>query len=147
MRVEKELSTYMPIIQKKLDERKMQNKMPKEKVHVIPDDTHRGRRKSPRLHPLPPPCPHPITIPTPKEATAIPHYIPPDLPQLVEHVREMCNKYPWKFLSEEQANAVVDPATGKSLEFRHLIKGQDKDIWSTSMEMNWEGWLKVSAIE
>ena len=63
----------------------------------------------------------------------MPHYIPPDLPQLVNHIKEMCHKYPWKTQLEEQANAVVDPTTGKSLEFRQLIKGQDKEIWATSM--------------
>eukprot|EP00957_Ditylum_brightwellii_P133842 10205531-Ditylum_brightwellii.AAC.1 len=67
-RVEKDVPTYMSIIQKKLDERKMQNKGPKKKVHVILEDAPRGRRKSSRLHPLPPPCPHPISIPTPKES-------------------------------------------------------------------------------
>eukprot|EP00957_Ditylum_brightwellii_P205286 15343203-Ditylum_brightwellii.AAC.1 len=132
-KVKKEVPTYMTIIQTKLNDQKKWDKMPKKRIHVIPDDEPRARRKSPRLHPLPPPHPHPITIPTPKESTSIPHYIPSDLPQLVNHIKEICNKYPWKSPLEEQANAVVDPTTGKSLEFRHLIKSQDKAIWSTSM--------------
>eukprot|EP00957_Ditylum_brightwellii_P109662 8364670-Ditylum_brightwellii.AAC.1 len=45
----------------------------------------------------------------------------------------MCNTYPWKAPLAEQANAVVDPTTGKSLEFYHLIKSQDKKIWATPM--------------
>eukprot|EP00957_Ditylum_brightwellii_P057927 4392024-Ditylum_brightwellii.AAC.1 len=79
-----ETPPYMTIIQKKLNERKMQNTPPKRKkqVHVIPDERPREGRKSPRLHQLPPPRPYPITIPTPKEFTSMPHYIPPDLPQL-----------------------------------------------------------------
>eukprot|EP00957_Ditylum_brightwellii_P134596 10261280-Ditylum_brightwellii.AAC.1 len=45
----------------------------------------------------------------------------------------MCNKYPCKSPLEDQANAVVDPIMGKSLEFWHLIRSQDKAIQSTSM--------------
>eukprot|EP00957_Ditylum_brightwellii_P133456 10174853-Ditylum_brightwellii.AAC.1 len=47
----------------------------------------------------------------------------------------MCNKYPWKLLLLDQVHAVVDPApaTGKGLEFHHLIQDQDKEIWSISM--------------
>jgi hypothetical protein len=32
-------------------------------------------------------------------------------------------------VSQEQANAVIDEATGQSLEYRHLSTGPDKDIW------------------
>eukprot|EP00957_Ditylum_brightwellii_P206769 15349901-Ditylum_brightwellii.AAC.1 len=101
----------MTIIQNKLNDQKKQEVTLKKKIHVISDDAPRERRKSPRLHPLPPPSPHPITIPTPKESTSIPYYIPSDLPQLVNHIKDMCNKYPWKAPLAEQANAVVDPTT------------------------------------
>eukprot|EP00957_Ditylum_brightwellii_P163648 12459535-Ditylum_brightwellii.AAC.1 len=63
----------------------------------------------------------------------IPHHILPDLPQLINCLKNMCIKYPWKLQLQEQTNAVVDPATGKSLKFCHLIQGPDKEIWSTSM--------------
>ena len=31
-----------------------------------------------------------------------------------------------------QANVVIDPTTGASLEYRHIIKGPTKAIWGTS---------------
>ena len=31
-----------------------------------------------------------------------------------------------------QENVVIDPTTGASLEYRHLIKGQTKAIWENS---------------
>mgnify|MGYP004177061623 CR=1 FL=1 len=35
--------------------------------------------------------------------------------------------------SVHQANAVIDPNTGFSLEYRHLVKGDDSAIWTTGM--------------
>eukprot|EP00957_Ditylum_brightwellii_P081923 6230679-Ditylum_brightwellii.AAC.1 len=102
-------------------------------MHVIPDDDPKGRQKTPWFNPLPPPCPHPITIPMPKESTSITHLILSDLQQLINHVKDMRVKYPWEMQLQEQENVVVDPATGKGLEFHHLIQGQEKEIWSTSM--------------
>ena len=34
-----------------------------------------------------------------------------------------------------QANVVIDPTTGASLEYRHLIKGPTKDIWEIHLQM------------
>ena len=31
-----------------------------------------------------------------------------------------------------QANVVIDPTTGSSLEYRHLVKVPTKDIWENS---------------
>ena len=31
-----------------------------------------------------------------------------------------------------QANVVIDPTTGESLEYRHLVKGTTKSIWENS---------------
>eukprot|EP00957_Ditylum_brightwellii_P203183 15333561-Ditylum_brightwellii.AAC.1 len=44
-RVEPVAAKYMSIIQKEIDERNAQEKVPKKQVHVIPDDPPRGRQK------------------------------------------------------------------------------------------------------
>jgi hypothetical protein len=106
----------------------------KKKVHIILDESQNNEcHKSPRLNPFPPSHLHLLTSPTPTEANAAPHIIPPDLPQVINHVREMCEKYPEKQHLYEQANTAVDPATGKSLECWHLIKGENRKMWATSM--------------
>ena len=37
-----------------------------------------------------------------------------------------------KLQGHHQPNSVIDPTTGKSLEYRHLVKGPTKAIWENS---------------
>eukprot|EP00957_Ditylum_brightwellii_P197318 15033108-Ditylum_brightwellii.AAC.1 len=59
-------------------------------------------------------------IPIPKESTVIHHIIAYDLPQLINHIKDMRSNYPWRLHLYEQAHAVVD----QSLWWRSLINGQ-----------------------
>ena len=38
-----------------------------------------------------------------------------------------------KYINNLEANAVLNPITGVLQEFRHLIKGPDKEIWTKSL--------------
>ena len=47
---------------------------------------------------------------------------------MAQHVAEIATN----IQGRHQSNDVVDPTTGSSLEYRHLIKGLTKDIWKNS---------------
>ena len=49
-------------------------------------------------------------------------------------VQYLIEKY--STINSHVANPVIDPNTGASLEFRHLIKGESKELWTT-------GYLKL----
>ena len=60
----------------------------------IPDPTPRYNLQK-RNAQIPAPKPHPIQVPTPKITPKLLHVIPPDIPHLISHDKELFGKQLW----------------------------------------------------
>ena len=82
------------------------------------------------------------------------------LPVTGNSQRVITHRYPTRFsqqansaidtetVSQPYANAIIDPTTGQSLEYRHLIKdSKTKQRWIHSFPMSWAGYHRVWALE
>jgi hypothetical protein len=85
-----------------------------------PPTTNIGQAPSPRVEPAPPPR----------------HRYPLRSHQRANHCEQRraqpTNRAPHWEEPEQQANAIIDPTTGKSQEYHHLRQGQTTDVWIKS---------------
>jgi hypothetical protein len=60
----------------------------------IPDPTPRYKLWKMNTQ-IPAPKPHPMQVPTPKIISKLLHFIPPDMPYLISHIKELFGKQLW----------------------------------------------------